>query len=143
MNNKEPEEGSKCPECANGVMFLPQVENCSCHRFPPCSQCTNNNLTCNKCGWEFEPRPPEIAYRRIYPFIVESYVKRPSVELGDGKRIFDFDYDSSSGSTMEYKGKCTSNVTTADILKYFGTGSFGHRDLMVSNGRFTLTKITD
>lgn len=55
MNNKF-EEGCKCPECHQGIMQYPQVENCSCHINPPCSACTSNLLTCSKCGCE-EPAP--------------------------------------------------------------------------------------
>lgn len=55
MNNKF-EEGCKCPECHQGIMQYPQVENCSCHINPPCSACTSNLLTCSKCGCE-EPEP--------------------------------------------------------------------------------------
>lgn len=141
--NKEPEEGGECPECHEGEMYFPKVTGCSCHIHPPCSACVDNKLTCKSCGWEFDPPPPEHAYRYEGPGITGSYVKRPSVELGEGKRIFDFDYDSSSGSTMHYTGKCTPNVTPADILAYFGRGTFGHRGPHIHNGNFSFTKITD
>lgn len=77
------------------------------------------------------------------PGLTEVYTRNPSVELGGGKRIFDYDYSGASGSTMEFKGRCTSEVTAEDILKHFGAGTFGHRGPYVHNGRFTFTKITD
>ena len=140
---KEPEEGGKCPECREGEMHFPAVENCSCHICAPCSKCTDNQLTCKLCGWEFMPPAPVDTWRSAGPGIFISHTVRPSVELGEGKRLFDFNFNSSSGSTMEYKGKCTPNVTTADILAYFGSGTFGHRGPSIHNGRFTFTKITD
>lgn len=143
INPKEPEEGCKCPECHEGKMHFPPVRGCSCHISPPCSACTSNMLTCESCGWEFEPPPPTQTWRSAGPGISISHTKRPSTELGDSKRIFDYDYDSSSGSTMEYQGKCTPSVTTSDILNFFGSGTFGHRGPFISNGKFSFTKITD
>jgi len=70
-------------------------------------------------------------------------ITRPSHEFGDGKRIYDWDYDSSSGSTMVYKGKYKGDVTAEDILKFFGDGTFGHRGPSLHNGIFTYAKITD
>lgn len=68
---------------------------------------------------------------------------RPSIELGDGKRIFDFDYDSSSGSTMVYRGRYKGDVTAQDIIAALGDGTFGHYAPYLNNGQFTYTKITD
>ena len=64
-------------------------------------------------------------------------------DLGDGKRIFDCDYNSSSGSTMEYRGRYEGPVTAEDIIKLLGDGTFGHRGPRMINGSFTYTKITD
>lgn len=33
-----------------GDLYLPKVENCSCHINPPCSQCTSNLYQCWQCG---------------------------------------------------------------------------------------------
>lgn len=66
-----------------------------------------------------------------------------SLDLGDGKRIFDFDYDSSSGSSMRYAGRYEGPVTEADIIDALGDGSFGHRGPVLKDGRFTYTKYTD
>lgn len=51
------EEGEPCPEKCGGKLKFPPVVNCSCHIDAPCSQCTNNPLTCDQCGWEDESRP--------------------------------------------------------------------------------------
>lgn len=50
----EPEEGGLCPECGEGLLFLPEVEGCNCPYVAPCSACTSNPLTCNVCHWEDE-----------------------------------------------------------------------------------------
>ena len=138
----EIEEGGKCPECDGTLEYLP-VENCRCHISPPCSSCVNNPLTCNQCGWEEDP--PDVG-REINDQIYDPSVwisKSPSKDLGNGKRIFDYDYDSSSGSTMEYSGKYEGNVTAKDIVDFLGDGTFGHRGPILSGGRFRYTKITD
>ncbi len=124
-------------------MHFPKVEGCYCHVVAPCSACTDNKLTCDECEWAFDPPAPETSWRMAAPGLTEIYTRNPSVELGGGKRIFDFDYNGASGSTMEYKGRCTPEVTPEDILKYFGNGTFGHRGPYVNNGLFTFTKITD
>lgn len=51
------EEGDRCPECRNGELYYPPVENCACHISPPCSACTDVQLECDKCGWQ--PEEPE------------------------------------------------------------------------------------
>ena len=119
----EIEEDAACPEKCGGKLQYKHEGGCSCHISPPCSSCTDALLTCNCCGWEeerhYEP-PSNIKYE---PWVY----KKPSADLGNGKRIFDYDYDSSSGSTMEWKGKYEGPVTADDIFKHFGTGSWGHR----------------
>lgn len=70
-----------------------------------------------------------------------------SRDLGDGKRVFNFDFDSSSGSTMVWKGQYEGPVTAEDILVHFGSGTFGHRGPKLfgdkTGGTFTFTQITD
>lgn len=142
MNKDGPQEGSECPECNAGEMEFPSVEGCYCHLSAPCNHCTENKLTCNACGWEFIPPPPQTSWRACGP-ISEQYTKNPVRELGNGKRIYDFDYDSSSGSTMVYRGKYAGPVTAQDIIETFGDGTFGHRGPSMHGGSFTYTKITD
>jgi hypothetical protein len=141
------EEGSNCPEC-EGKMIIPRVVNCSCHISAPCSACVNNLLTCNECGFEYEPAADESPkneekYRHVGGGIFANYFTHPSMDLGGGKRIFDYDYDSSSGSTMAYRGKYEGDVTKEDIIKALGDGTFGHRGPHLHKGQFTYVKITD
>ncbi len=135
-------EGGKCAEC-DGLLAYPKVENCSCHISPPCHACADNRLTCPKCGWEETPAVREEKFRSVGPGISEMFSTHPSIELGNGKRIFDFDYNSSSGSTMEYVGRYKGDVTAQDIISALGDGTFGHRGPILSNGRFSYVKITD
>ncbi len=139
----EIEEDAICPLDCGGRLQYQREGGCSCHISPPCSSCTDALLTCNSCGWQeertYEP-PSNVKYE---PWVY----KRPDTDLGNGKRIFDYDYDGSSGSTMAYKGRYEGNVTTKDILEYFGSGTFGHRGPYLlgneNGGSFTFTKITD
>jgi hypothetical protein len=68
------EEGDRCPECGNGKLCYPPVENCTCHINPPCSACTDRNLVCEKCGYEVEepvyqdiPVAPGLSMREYKP----------------------------------------------------------------------------
>lgn len=46
--------GDKCPnDTCNGILIEQEAENCSCHINPPCSECTDAGLICDKCGDEF------------------------------------------------------------------------------------------
>ena len=52
------EEGDKCnrDKCEGKMEWERQDEygGCSCHINPPCSSCTNQILTCTKCGFEVD-----------------------------------------------------------------------------------------
>lgn len=134
------QEGDKCAEC-EGTMVLPLVQGCSCHINPPCSACVDNKLTCDKCGWEYEPIR-EDTYRSLGP-ISERLQTHPSHDFGNGKRIYDFGYNSNSGSTMVWQGRFAGDVTAEDIKGFFGSGTFGHRGPVLGSGTFTYTLITD
>jgi len=44
------EEGEICNwEQCDGILKYPPVENCSCHINPPCHNCVDNKLECDKC----------------------------------------------------------------------------------------------
>lgn len=158
------EEGGVCPEPqCDGHLILPPVEGCSCHVSAPCSACTSNPLTCDSCGWEApEPEPeqtwPDTTVQKSQPNPWwEEYQRRRKEghRFAHGGRIFEYDYDSSSGSTMVYRGRYEGPVTTADIIEYLGDGTFGHRGPTltpyqdaktgrpVDRGTFIYTKITD
>lgn len=142
MTTTDMDEGGKCPEC-DGVMGFPKVENCSCHITAPCGACTSVKLTCDKCGWEQQERTPEIIERHIGGGISERFIKNTRTDLGGGKVLLDYDYDSSSGSTMVWSGRYQGPVTPEDIIAYFGDGTFGHRGPSIGGGKFSYTKITD
>lgn len=137
--------GDDCPNGCEIDLVLSPVENCSCHIAAPCGACMSQTLTCPECGWtELPPRAvPAEPWRHIGGGISERVAIRPSADLGDGKRLFDYDYNSCSGSTMVYRGRYEGPVTGADIIAYFGDGTFGHRGPTLANGAFTYTKITD
>lgn len=48
-----PEEGDECPHCYFGKLEY-NIEGCTCFIIAPCSSCTNTELSCNDCGWEYE-----------------------------------------------------------------------------------------
>lgn len=146
----DPEEGSTCPECHEGSMQFPRVENCSCHLSAPCSACTDSHLICDHCEWEFEPEPPQkkeptqqdrdawAKYQRDW-----EAARSKGHTFPNGGRIFNIDHDGRSGSTMVFRGQYEGEVTAKEIFEYLGDGTFGHRGPFVNNGRFTYTKITD
>lgn len=147
------EEGAECPNdgCRGHVIIDYPDYNCSCHVSAPCSRCTSSFLVCDTCH-DQEPEDetsyvPVISYRSIGMGIYESYCVNPSKDLGNGKRIYDYDYDSSSGSSMVYKGKYEGPVTPQDIIDALGVGTFGKRGPFLTgdkmSGSFTYTKITD
>lgn len=135
------EEAGGCPEQCGGHLHYPKVEDCSCHISPPCAACTDVCLTCGFCGW----REPLVPVRASETAVSTPWWDRPkpSHDLGNGKRIFDYGYDSRSGSTMVYRGRYEGEVTAADIIALLGDGTFGHRGPALSNGHFAYTKITD
>ena len=135
------EEGDECKTCRVGKLVEKHSgDGCSCHISPPCSYCTGTKLVCDECG----EAAPEETYRAVGGDLYERLsTKRPMADLGDGKKLFDYDYDSRSGSTMVYSGKYEGSVTPEDVLKYFGDGTFGHRGPSLRDGRFHYTKITD
>jgi hypothetical protein len=148
MNGNDYEEGDDCPECARGVLEYPKIRGCSCHINPPCSACVDQRLVCDSCGWE-EPEPErripsdsEVESYRKWMQDVEEARTRGHILPGGG-RIFNVDYDSSSGSTMVFTGRYEGDVTAKEIFEHIGDGSFGHRGPTLWNGRFSYTKITD
>lgn len=146
------EEGNKCPnaDCSGHLVFSYPDAECRCHICAPCSRCASSFLVCDTCGEQEpedeHPKAPVMALRSI-GIGSEVYCKNPSKYLGDGKRIYDYDYDARSGSTMAYKGKYEGPVTAQDIIDALGDGTFGHRGPYLTGdkvcGSFTYTKITD
>lgn len=155
------EEGGTCPDCGTGKLEYPRVRGCSCHISPPCSACVDQRLKCDDCGCEEpEPEPPppptqkQIDDWAKWRADMEAAKQRGHI-LPSGGRIFNVDYDSSSGSTMVFSGRYEGPVTAAEIYAHMGDGTFGHRGPTLfpdrdwlngpekQSGRFTYTKITD
>lgn len=133
------EEGGNCPSCAKGSMQY-MSENCSCHISPPCGSCVDAPLECDSCGEAVEKQTPAAEpCKADYLWKPQPFQPRP---CGKGM-ITGYTYDGSSGSTMVFTGTYAGEVTHADLLEFFGSGTFGHRFGNCSNGRFTFTKITD
>ncbi len=144
MNETLYEEGNHCPECKQGALHYPKVQNCSCHISPPCNQCVENPLTCNKCGWVWEAPKRMIVPTDIPGICTVIYPSRRALHVfPHGGRIMDYSYDARSGSTMVWTGSYEGPVTAADILAHFGDGSFGHRGPSLTGSRFSYTQITD
>lgn len=149
---EEIEEGCKCPECHEGSMEIPRSKNCSCHISPPCSSCTDRLLTCDSCGWEYEPEvepipPPTQAERDGWERYQADWeaARQRGHTLPSGGRIFDIHIDGSSGSTMVFTGRFEGEVNHKEIFEHLGDGTFGHRGPFIyeSQKRFSYTKITD
>jgi len=152
MAKKYEKEGDACPECKVGHFHYGKVQRCYCHTSPPCSACVDNPLVCDECGHEAELEPEKVQTEeeRLFwaKYSEEEGRKRDERRkqghtFPHGGRIFDVDWDGSSGSTMEYRGKYEGPVTAADILEHLGYGTFGHRGPSLWNGSFAYTKITD
>lgn len=143
------EEGNKCPNthCSGHIVIDYPDGGCRCHLCAPCSRCTSSFLRCDTChNREPEDEAP-ISYTSLAAAVMPKQCARPSKDLGNGKRIYDYDYDSRSGSTMAYKGKYEGPVTHQDIIDALGSGTFGHRGPFLhgdkTRGSFTYTKIKD
>ena len=66
-----PEEGDECPECYFGKLIY-DIEGCTCFISPPCGVCTDTELSCDRCGWDYEEhvgKEDKIVWRkRITPY---------------------------------------------------------------------------
>lgn len=156
------EEGATCPTGCGGTLHLPPVEGCSCHIAPPCGACTDQRLTCDACGWELpeakEECWPDTTTPKSEPnpwLVQHQEAKRRGHTFAHGGRVFDVSHNGRSGSTQVIEGRYEGPVTAADIIGYFGEGTFGHRGPTLrsdrqhltgpalNTGTFTYTKITD
>ena len=130
------EEGDKCPECEEGELYYPPVENCSCHINPPCSACTDRKLVCDKCG--YEPEEPE--YKDI-PITCGLSMREYKPKPLDCTKI-DYRIKTHTAATMICEGvypEGTTRVEVEDVVK----GTFGGRFESFGNGRFKYIAYTD
>jgi hypothetical protein len=129
-------------ECAHNNVDYRSIREgcCACHINPPCSYCTDQEEYCKDCGEVIiEYEAPSLTESIFNAWKSEPFKPKP---CGDGI-LTKINMDSSSGSTMHYTGTYEGDVCNADLLKYFGEGSWGYRFGYCSMGRFSFTKITD
>lgn len=135
------EEGDKCPKCSNGKMFYPPVENCTCHISPPCSACTDNQLKCDKCG--YQPEEPEYRDIPVTPsiaglFLVEREYKPKPLD----KTKIDYRIKGHTAASQICEGVYPEG-TTRDEVENVVRGTFGGRFEYFSNGKFKYIAYTD
>ncbi len=131
------EEGDRCPEAGcKGMLEYPEVTGCSCHTNPPCSACTDNPLTCNKCGWEEEA--PTNKYVLVVPGLYQCEYKPRKL---DNTKI-DYRRKMHTGSTMIKEGVYPEGTTHEDVRKEVN-GTFGGRFEQFGGGRFKFIAYTD
>ena len=135
------EEGDKCPECCEGILYYPPVQNCTCHINPPCSACTDRQLECDKCG--YQPEEPE--YKDIpvtYDFngfyiAQREYKPRPL----DNSKI-DYRIKMHTAASQICEGVYPEGTTMEEVRKVVD-GTFGGRFEHFGNGKFKYIAYTD
>lgn len=135
------EEGDRCPECHSGYLYYPPVIGCACHINPPCFACVDNQLVCDKCG--FEPEEPE---RKIVALTspsagvwIEEMVYKPRPL--DKSRI-DYRTKMHTQSSQICEGVYPEGTTRDEVEKVV-RGSFGGRFEYFGNGKFKYIAYTD
>lgn len=135
------EEGDRCPECGAGRFHYPPVEHCTCHISPPCSACTDNQLECDKCG--YQPEEPEykdlpVTSPAAGAFIIQrEYRPRP---LDNSKVDYRIKMHTSFSQICE--GVYPIGTTREEVEKKV-RGSFGGRFEYFNNGKFKYIAYTD
>lgn len=132
-----PEQGDRCsqPDC-DGHIDYPPVVNCSCHINPPCSACTDRNLTCQECGWEDES--PSHKWVAVAPGLSMREEKpRPL----DNTKI-DYRIKMHSSCSQICEGVYPEG-TTMDQVREKVKGTFGGRFEHFGDGKFKYVAYTD
>ena len=136
MYNGYFEEGDNCTECQTGKFYYPPVEQCSCHINPPCSACTDRQLTCNSCGHIPEEPPQKDVF--VAPGIaIREYKPRPL----DNTKI-DYRSKMHTAATMIKEGVYPEGTTMEEVRKVVN-GTFGGRFDFFKNGKFKFIAYTD
>ena len=135
------EESDRCPECHSGHLYYPPVIGCTCHINPPCFACVDNQLVCDKCG--FETEEPE---RKIVALTspsagawIEEIVYKPRPL--DKSRI-DYRIKMHTHSSQICEGVYPEGTTRDEVEKVV-RGSFGGRFEYFGNGKFKYIAYTD
>ncbi len=130
------EENDRCPQCKDGKLTYPPVENCSCHLSAPCSACVDNKLACDICG--FQPDEPEYKDVPITEGLsMREYKPRPL----DNTKI-DYRTKSHSSSSMIKEGVYPEG-TTMEQVREVVNGTFGGRFEQFGGGKFKFIAYTD
>lgn len=135
------EEGDKCPECRQGLLYYPPVQNCTCHISPPCSACTNRQLECDKCG--YQPEEPEykdipVTFDFNGVFLTQrEYKPRP---LNNSK--IDYRVKMHTHFSQICEGVYPEGTTKTEVEQEV-RGSFGGRFEYFGNGKFKYIAYTD
>ena len=136
MYNGYFEEGDRCPNCIDGTLIYPPVENCSCHINPPCSACTDRTLICDKC--KYEPEEPPFRNVSIVPgFYEREYKPRPL----DNRKI-DYRCEAHTNFSMRKKGVYPTGTPREEVRKVVD-GTFGGRFEYFGDGKFSYIAYTD
>ncbi len=130
------EEGDICPECQDGKFYYPPVEQCSCHISAPCSACVNNQLVCDKCGYEPE-EPPHKDVPVAPGLTMREYKPKPL----DNTKI-DYRIKTHTAATMILEGVYPEG-TTKEEVRIVVDGTFGGRFEHFGNGKFRFIAYTD
>lgn len=135
------EEGDRCPECTQGVLFYPSVQNCTCHISPPCAACTYRQLECDKCGHqpdepEFKDIPVTFDFNGFF-ISQREYKPRPL----DNSKI-DYRVKMHTGFSQICEGVYPEGTTIAEVEKKV-RGSFGGRFEYFRDGKFKYIAYTD
>lgn len=140
MYNGFYEEDDMCPECLEGKLVYPPVENCSCHINPPCSACTDRDLTCDKCG--FTPDEPDyvdvpVAYTEDTMLSMREYKPR---ELDNTK--IDYRIKAHTSFSQICEGVYPEGTSREEVIKVVN-GTFGGRFEHFGEGKFKFIAYTD
>lgn len=130
------EEADICPECHKGHLYYPPVINCACHINPPCSACTNRNLTCDTCG--YEPEEPEAVDIPITSGLaMREYKPKPL----DPSKI-DYRTKMHTAGSMIKQGVYPAGTSEEEVEQVV-KGTFGGRFNRFGNGTFEYVAYTD
>lgn len=136
------EEGQQCNrDGCDGIIVMPESENCSCHVSPPCHSCTDRYPYCPECGWEDVPEPyvPSSALSHT-PDTSWWWKPRTLADL-DATKI-DYIIKSHSSCSQIVEGVYPPGTTAAEIRAKVD-GTFGGKFLHFDNGRFKFLAYTD
>ena len=135
------EEGDRCPECFEGSLYYPPVENCSCHISPPCAACTNNQLKCDQCG--YQPEEPEYKDIPVTPSVYGIFLTQREYKPKplDNSKI-DYRIKMHTASSQICEGVYPEGVTR-DEVENVVRGTFGGRFEYFGNGKFKYIAYTD